>query len=79
MQKQTALFEVVKEPVSLDWRAGVIMPLDNVVEGVCVLCGYKKSLNHERFSGGLPSKICQDCAEKYVERAQKVLEKYEGV
>jgi len=44
----------------------------------CALCGESKQLTHKRISGGVPSFICNECAQDYVQRAQRVQTRHES-
>ncbi|MBN1763388.1 MAG: hypothetical protein JW878_10015 [Methanomicrobia archaeon] len=43
----------------------------------CALCGDAKQLTHKKISGGVPAFICTQCAEDYVQRAQRVQAQHE--
>jgi len=67
------------------WRGGVISaltPVDIKIvaekkhKRICTLCGQKKPLAYERFSGGLKSYICVECAVRYVQAASKIIKRY---
>jgi ribosomal protein L37AE/L43A len=44
----------------------------------CALCGEAKQLTHKKISGGVPTFICNKCAEDYVQRAQRVQARQES-
>lgn len=43
----------------------------------CALCGESKQLTHKKISGGVPTFICNRCADEYVQRAQRIQAKHE--
>ena len=85
MTTQTTLqLELILE-LPFDWCGGTIFALtqeeikevaEEKHKEICVLCGQKKPLLYERFSGGLRSYICEECAMNYVQAASKVMKKY---
>ncbi|MGC9445399.1 MAG: hypothetical protein ACP5E9_10820 [Candidatus Methanospirareceae archaeon] len=44
----------------------------------CALCGEARQLTYKKISGGVPTFICTDCAEDYVQRALRVQANHEA-
>ena len=68
---------------SFGWAAGVISRISrfgeywdeiNTNHKHCAVCGEEKPLNFERLSGGRKSFICDECAERYVGQASKLIQ-----
>jgi hypothetical protein len=66
------------------WTGGVITALNADEQREiaarrhrCALCGESKQLTHKKISGGVPTFICNECAEDYVQRAQRIQARHE--
>jgi hypothetical protein len=78
-QRTLQEFELVESYI---WTGGVITMMmegnEKYKSKLCILCGKIKDLTHERLSGGQKTKICGECASRYVINAERAKERYEN-